>query len=158
MKTRSVSRLLRRAFVRPMTVLLAVLSLGASARALDAKYASTLLTLCDSLVAAQITDEASPDCGALVCPSINPQTHPLHSRAAEAVYPFAIAYRRTHDARYRDAAIRLGAWLIKKQQPRGAWGEAWPNYDAWTGTTADQLISLAGAYPILRDELTTADR
>ncbi|MDB6165935.1 MAG: hypothetical protein JWQ83_1075 [Lacunisphaera sp.] len=127
-------------------------------RPLDPKYSSTLLTLCDGLVATQITDRTSPDYGALVCPSTNPQAHPLHSRAAEAVYPFALAWQRTHDAKYRDAAIPLARWLIGKQQPRGAWGEAAPNFDGWTGTTADQLISLAGAYPILREELTPADR
>ncbi len=138
--------------------MLAFLLTAVSGRALDAKYATTLITLCDSLLATQITDPASADCGALVCPSTNPQIHPLHSRAAEAVYPFAVAWRRTHDTRYRSAAVMLARWLIGKQQPRGAWGEAWPNYDGWTGTTADQLISLAGAYPILRDELTPADR
>ena len=144
--------------VRRLAAVLACLLAVAPARALDAKYSGTLITLCDALVATQITDPASADRGALVCPSTNPQTHPLHSRAAEAVYPFAIAYRRTHDVRYRDAAVTLARWLIGKQQPRGAWGEAWPNYDAWAGTTADQLISLAGAYPILRDELTPADQ
>ena len=143
---------------RVMAALLAFLLAATAGRALDAKYTTTLITLCDALVATQIIDPAAADFGALVCPSVNPQIHPLHSRAAEAVYPFAIVYQRTHNPRYRDAAVSLGRWLIGKQQPRGAWGEAWPNYDAWAGTTADQLISLAGAYPILRDELTTADR
>ncbi|SDR67806.1 hypothetical protein [Opitutus sp. GAS368] len=138
--------------------LLALLPAAAAARAIEAQYDRLLLTLCDALVATQITDPASADCGALVCPSTNPQVHPLHSRAAEAVYPFAIAWRRTHDPRYRDAAVKLARWLIGKQQPRGAWGEAWPNFDGWAGTTADQLISLAGAYPFLRNELTPADQ
>ena len=139
-------------------VVLLALPLSAAARPLDPKYEGTMLTLCDALLATQITDRASPDWGALVCPSTNPQVHPLHSRAAEAVYPFAIAWQRSRDAKYRDAAIPLARWLIGHQQPRGAWGEAAPNFDGWTGTTADQLISLAGAYPILRDELTPADR
>ncbi len=144
--------------MRIIAVVAVFLAGAVSAHALDASYANTLTPLCDSLLATQITDPAAADFGALVCPSTNPQPHPLHSRAGEAVYPFAVAYRRTHDVRYRDAAVALARWMIGKQQPRGAWGEAWPKYDAWTGTTADQLISLAGAYPLLRDELTPADR
>src|SRR6185312_2126659 len=109
---------------RVVAVLLGCLLACASGRALDARYDRTLITLCDALVATQISDPASPDFGALVCPSTNPQIHPLHSRAAEAVYPFAVAYRRTKDPRYRDAAVHLAHWLIGKQQSRGAWGEA----------------------------------
>jgi hypothetical protein len=48
--------------------------------------------------------------------------------------------------------------LIGKQQARGAWGEDAPNFDGWTGTTSDQLISIAGAYPMLRDDLSSTDR
>lgn len=139
---------------------LCVLLLGfpALAHALDARYAATLQTLCDSLVATQITERTSPDFGALVCPSRNPQEHPLHSRAAEAVYPLAVVYRTTRDARYREAARHLADWLFAKQQPNGAWGEDWPKHDGWNGTTYDQLISLAGAYPILAPELDTTER
>ncbi|HEY4245414.1 MAG TPA: hypothetical protein VGM64_01095 [Lacunisphaera sp.] len=141
-----------------VAILLGFLFAAATTRALDARYDRTLITLCDALLATQISDPASPDFGALVCPSSNPQNHPLHSRAAEAVYPFAVAYRRTKDPRYRDAAVHLAHWLIGKQQARGAWGEAAPNFDGWTGTTSDQLISIAGAYPMLRGELSPVDR
>ena len=143
---------------RVVAVLLGFLLTCATGHALDARYDRTLITLCDALLATQISDPASPDFGALACPGTNPQIHPLHSRAAEAVYPFAVAYHRTKDSRYRDAAVHLASWLIGKQQSRGAWGEAAPNFDGWTGTTSDQLISLAGAYPMLREELSPADR
>jgi len=144
--------------LRSAVLLSVCLSAVTALGALDRKYPVTLLELCDALVATQRIDPASPDCGALVCPSTNPQEHPLHSRAAEAVYPLAIAYRETGAAKYRDAAIRLADWLITKQQASGAWGEEWPNYDGWNGTTSDQLISLAGAWPILQEHLTAAQR
>ena len=124
----------------------------------DPLYARTLYALCDALVPTQIVDPKDPDFGALVCPSTNPQDHPLHSRAAEAVYPFAVAYRHTGDIRYREAAIRVADWLVTKQQANGAWGEDWPLYDGWTGTTADQLISMAGAYPILFPALSDQEK
>ncbi|WP_438481578.1 pectate lyase [Oleiharenicola lentus] len=143
---------------RLLFYLLVLLTLGLTANALDARYRQTLLQLCDTLVAAQITDSTSPDFGALVCPSTNPQRHPLHSRGAEAVYPLAIAYHETGESRYRDAARHLAAWLLKIQQPGGAWGEEWPNHDGWKGTTSDQLISLAGAYPILQPHLSLVER
>ncbi len=142
----------------PISLCLLLVGFPAWARALDARYAATLQTLCDSLVAAQVTDRASPDFGALVCPSHNPQEHPLHSRAAEAVYPLAVVYRTTHDPRYRDSARHLADWLFTQQQPNGAWGEDWPKHDGWNGTTYDQLISLAGAYSILSPELDGSER
>jgi hypothetical protein len=124
----------------------------------DPLYASTLYSLCDTLVSTQIVDPKDANYGALVSPSTNPQDHPLHSRAAEAVYPFAVAYKHTGDIRYREAAIRVVNWLLTKQQANGAWGENWPRYDGWTGTTADQLISMAGAYPILLPALSDREK
>jgi hypothetical protein len=144
--------------LRRASLFSALLLLAVSARAWDAGYETTLHKLCDALISTQITDPNSPDFGALVCPSVNPQEHPLHSRTGEAVYPLAIAYQKTRDTRYRDSAIRLARWLISIQQPRGAWGEDSPNHDGWAGTTSDQLFSLAGAWPILRNELTPADQ
>jgi hypothetical protein len=82
----------------------------------------------------------------------------LHPRAGEAVYPFAIAYRETHRTTYRETARSLALWMMSKQKASGEWGEDWPAYGGWSGTTADQLISLAGAYLILREELPAADR
>lgn len=126
-------------------------------------YESTLLTLCDALLATQINDPADPNFGALVCPSTNPEVHPIHSRAAEAVYPFAIAYKLTGKVKYRDAAIKLGNWLITIQETTGkkagGWSEMWPDPEqkGWFGTTTDQLISMAGAFPILKPFLSAAE-
>ncbi len=117
-----------------------------------------LIRFCDRLLATQITDPADPDFGALRCPSNNPEPHPTHSRAAEMVYPLAVAFERTGNEAYRRAAIPLGDWLVSIQQPTGAWGESWPGHDGWTGTTVQQLISLASAYPVFGDALTPGQR
>lgn len=84
--------------------LVAFVSGAAGARA-NGDRDVVLLQLCDHLISAQITDRADPDYGGLRCPSSNPEPHPVHSRAAEAVYPLAVAYQITGDERYRDAAI-----------------------------------------------------
>ena len=125
---------------------------------LQARYLEALLPLVDQLVSTQITDPADPDYGALVSPSTNPQPNPRHSRAAEAVYPLSVAYKHTQDERYKAAAIALGNWLVGIQQDDGAWGENWPGHDGWNGTTADQLISLAGALDLLGESITASDR
>lgn len=95
--------------------------------------------------------------GALVCPSKNPDQNKLHSRAGEAVYPIAVAYKHTQDQKYADAAIKLGNWLITTQNSAGFWSEDWPDDTGWKGTSADQLISLAGAYPMVKDKLSAGD-
>nr|WP_121273169.1 hypothetical protein [Pedobacter schmidteae] len=126
-------------------------------------YQTTLQSLCDVLLTTQINKTADPNFGALVCPSSNPEDHPIHSRAAEAVYPFAIAYKLTKKPKYKDAAIKLGNWLIKIQDNKGknigGWSESWPDPEqkGWYGTTTDQLISLAGAYAVLKPWLSAAE-
>ena len=126
-------------------------------------YESTLLTLCDALLATQINYPADPNFGALVCPSTNPEIHPIHSRGAESVYPFAITYKLNGKTKYRDAAIKLGNWLITIQETTGkkagGWSEIWPDPEqkGWFGTTTDQLISMAGAFPILKPFLSAAE-
>lgn len=126
-------------------------------------YKATLLSLCNALLTTQINEPADPNYGALVCPSVNPDKHPIHSRAAEAVYPLAIAWKLTGKAQYRDAAIKLGNWLISIQETSGkkagGWSEAWPDPEqkGWFGTTTDQLISMAGAYPILKPFLSASE-
>ncbi len=117
-------------------------------------YLKTLYGLVDLLLSTQINDAKDPNDGALVSPSTNPENHPLHSRAAEAVYPLAVAYKHTQDAKYAKAAIRLGDWLITLQTQAGSWIEEWPSATGWDGTSADQLISLANAYVILKSQLT----
>jgi hypothetical protein len=94
--------------------------------------------------------------GALVCPSKNPDQNKLHSRAGEGVYPLAVAFKHSQDAKYSDAAIKLGNWLITTQDGAGFWSEDWPDA-GWNGTTADQLISLAGAYTMLKGKLSAGD-
>jgi hypothetical protein len=127
----------------------------------DNPHLDLLYELSDSLIATQITESDADDFGALVCPSINPQKHPKHSRAAEAVYPLAVAYRHSGKVAYRDAAINLGNWLVSIQETSGAWGEDWhyldPHHRGWEGTTADQLISLAGSLPILKPYLSAKE-
>src|SRR5882724_655274 len=115
-------------------------------------YKTTLLSLCDALLTTQVKESSDPNYGAFVCPSSNPDDHPIHSRAAEAMYPFAIAYKLTGKVQYREAATRSGNWLIKIQETSGkkagGWSESWPDPEqkGWYGTTTDQLISMAGAY------------
>jgi len=129
----------------------------------DNSYKTTILSLCDALLPTQLNEPASPNYGALVCPSVNPENHPLHSRAAEAVYPLAVAWKVTGMPKYRDAAIKLGNWLISIQETSGekagGWSEVWPDpqQKGWFGTTTDQLISMAGAYPILKPFLSPAE-
>ncbi len=129
----------------------------------DDPYKTTLLRLCDALFNTQINNPSDANFGALVCPSTNPDVHPLHSRAAESVYPFAVAWKLTGQANYRDAAIKLGNWLIRIQETSGkkinGWSEIWPDPEqkGWFGTTTDQLISMAGAYQILKPFLSTSE-
>ncbi len=126
-------------------------------------YKTTLLSLCDALLQTQMNEHANANYGALVCPSVNPDNHPLHSRAAEAVYPLAVAWKLTQQPKYRDAAIKLGNWLITIQEKTGkkagGWSEIWPDPEqkGWFGTTTDQLISMAGAFPILKPFLSATE-
>ncbi|MEA2697499.1 MAG: hypothetical protein QOI66_1770, partial [Myxococcales bacterium] len=121
------------------------------------EFLKTLLKLDDLLLTTQITQNGAANFGALVSPSTNPSRNPVHSRAAEAVYPLAIAFKYQQDTRYADAAIRLGTWLTTTQIANGSWIEEWPSTTGWDGTTADQLISLAGAYVILKPRMTASD-
>jgi hypothetical protein len=138
-------------------LLLAPLSTAAG-QPLQDRYLGVLERMADQLVSTQITDPNDPDHGALVSPSTNPQLNPRHSRAAEAVYPLAVMYKHSGDRKYVVSAMILGNWLLGIQQEDGAWGENWPDHDGWTGTTADQLISLAGALELIGPELAEDDR
>ncbi len=64
--------------------------------------------------------------------------------------PFAVAYRETGNEKYLASAIATGEWLIDQQKSDGSWFET-PS--EWTGTTTDQLLMLAAAYPLLKDKL-----
>ncbi|MDP1676592.1 MAG: hypothetical protein Q8L88_06965 [Bacteroidota bacterium] len=111
----------------------------------------TVALLSKSLLDLQIKEKTDPNFGALTCPECNV----LHTRAAEAVFPFAVVYQQTGDKKYRDAAIYVTNWLIKQQFPEGQWKETpWE----WTGTTADQLLMIVNAYPILKKSLSRDDQ
>lgn len=109
-----------------------------------------LQELSKALLKLQITEIENPDFGALKCPECNV----LHTRAAEAVFPFSVIFKETKDEKYKNAAVNLVNWLIKQQQPGGEWIETpW----AWTGTTADQLLMIINSYPILKVYLTAGE-
>lgn len=103
------------------------------------EYAATLLQLNDALLKRQITDPADADYGAIKCRHCNV----LHTRAAEAVYPFSVGYAISGDSAFLRAAIRAGSWLLKQQEPDGSWKET---PEEWTGTTTDQLLMLLLAF------------
>lgn len=107
----------------------------------------TMLALTDTLLQYQISSNMDINQGAIKCPSCKV----LHTRAAEAVYPFAVAYQQSRDAKYFDAARRLGNWLIRQQLPDGAWKET---PEEWTGTTTDQLLMMVLAFQKLQQELS----
>ncbi|UCH62510.1 MAG: hypothetical protein JSU77_12025 [Fidelibacterota bacterium] len=111
----------------------------------------TMYVLVDALLGFQVDDPASPDYGALQCPSCGV----LHTRAAEAVYPLTVAYMHSGDDRYLSAARNLGNWLIRQQLPDGAWKET---PEEWTGTSTDQLLMMTMAFPILTDSLNEKER
>ncbi|MCU0443739.1 MAG: hypothetical protein MUE85_02400 [Microscillaceae bacterium] len=114
-------------------------------------YFKTLLSLGEALLKVQNQDKKSPDFGGLQ----DPETGIYYSRAAEAVFPFAVLWQKTQDKKYLKSAINLGNWLIRQQKPSGEWVE---NPWTWTGTTADQLLMMAGAYPILKSQLTDKEQ
>lgn len=111
------------------------------------EYAATLLQLTDVLLVQQVDGQDQKDCGALVCKSCNV----LHTRAAEAVYPFAVSYKITGEKRYLKAARNTASWLISQQETNGSWKET---PEEWTGTTTDQLLMLMLAYEAIATELT----
>ena len=96
-------------------------------------------------------DKHSSDYGAITCP----QCHIYHTRAAEAVYPFAFEFQQTANKTYLKAAINVGNWLIKQQQENGSWLET---PEEWTGTTTDQALMMALAYPILKPHLSKQEK
>lgn len=115
------------------------------------EYLATLRVLGETLRRLQVTDPSHPEHGAIA----DPESGLFYTRAAEAVYPFAVIHRETGDAAWRDAAIRVGHWLIGKQEAHGGWVE---NPWDWTGTTADQLLMLALSWPVLEPHLDVAAR
>ncbi|MGD9632436.1 MAG: hypothetical protein AB7G28_21585 [Pirellulales bacterium] len=115
------------------------------------EFANSLRELVDKLIELQDLTAGSPDYGALYCKACDDH----HTRASEAVLPFAVAYRETGDKKYLVSAMATGEWLIDQQKPDGSWFET-PS--EWTGTTTDQLLMMAAAYPLLKDRLDAAQQ
>lgn len=106
-----------------------------------------LFVLSDVLLSIQDLNPESPNCGALYCQPCKD----YHTRASESVLPFAVAYKESGNNNYLTSAILTGEWLINQQMENGAWNETPSD---WTGTTTDQLLMMAAAYPILKNKLT----
>ncbi len=119
--------------------------------ALRKELASTLMEFVPALLSRQIPDKADANYGALRCDHCGV----LHTRAAEALYPFAVASRISGDAQYARSAVALGDWLIKQQQKDGSWKET---PEEWTGTTTDQLLMMVLAYSHLSGLLNERQR
>lgn len=118
---------------------------------LKKEYATTLFQLSDALLQRQVHVTNSPDHGAITCAHCNV----LHTRAAEAVYPFTVAWTIGRKHEYLNGAKSTAAWLLKQQQPDGSWKET---PEEWTGTTTDQLLMLLLSYPLLADSLTNMEQ
>jgi hypothetical protein len=106
-----------------------------------------LYVLTNDLIRLQELNPESENYGALYCEACSD----YHTRASEAVLPFAVAYKESGEEKYLTSAISTGEWLVDQQQPNGSWYET-PS--TWTGTTTDQLLMMSAAYPILKDKLS----
>lgn len=115
------------------------------------EYAAVLKTLCDALITRQDHEKSHAECGSIACA----HCRVLHTRAAEAMYPFALEYTIARDARYLSAAILSADWLIGQQQPNGSWKET---PEEWTGTSTDQLLMMLLTYPIVLPHLSEQER
>ncbi|MDP1676586.1 MAG: hypothetical protein Q8L88_06935 [Bacteroidota bacterium] len=118
---------------------------------LKKEYGQTIVSLMDALQKRQITDKKSADYGAIQCYHCNI----LHTRAAESVYPFVVAYQISGEKRFLQAAVATGNWLIKKQEVNGSWKET---PEEWTGTTTDQLLMFLEAWPLMEKHLSKVEQ
>jgi hypothetical protein len=118
---------------------------------LKAEISSALMELAPALVDRQMTNPSDPQFGALRCAFCGV----YHTRAAEAIYPLAVAFKISNDTRYFRSALALGAWLIKQQQVNGSWKET---PEEWTGTTTDQLLMMVLMYNQVQSKFTDAQR
>ncbi|MBP1648289.1 MAG: hypothetical protein H6Q30_1734, partial [Bacteroidetes bacterium] len=114
-------------------------------------YAAVLQELSSALRERQVEDPGNPDFGAIQCEHCGV----LHTRAAEAVYPFAVQSGITGDTTFQRAAILAGNWLMNQQQRDGSWKET---PEEWTGTTTDQLLMMALAFSRLSKDLSSSER
>lgn len=115
-------------------------------------FTALLLRLCAGLAeqtVAHTSDGAAPRCPACdIC----------HTRSAETVVAYAMAWKITGDRRWLDHARRLADWAIARQQADGAWAES--EEDPWTGISIFILVALAAALNLLESDLPAdeADR
>ena len=114
-------------------------------------YASSLETLNRTLLSLQNQETDHQDHGAIWCSRCSL----YHTRSAEGVYPLAYEYALSGKQELKSAAIDLGNWLIRQQCPDGSWQET---PEEWTGTSTDQLLMLAKAYPILQESLSENEK
>ncbi|WP_460935130.1 prenyltransferase/squalene oxidase repeat-containing protein [Spirosoma humi] len=147
--TRRSSRLLL--WLLGMGLLCLATRLNAQVVSPRALYAEVLLDMTKALVERQNKHSGHPDHGGIWCAD----GKLYHTRAAEAMYPFAVAYTITQQKVYLQAAIRAGNWLIRQQQPDGSWKET---PEAWTGTTTDQLLMMLLTYPYVQSSLREAEK
>jgi hypothetical protein len=115
------------------------------------EYQKTLVTLAEALYSLQIRDHSMPDAGAIRCKHCSV----LHTRAAEAVFPFAVAFQVSANPKFLEAAINLGNWLVRQQQPDGSWKET---PEEWTGTTTDQLLMMLLTYDKIGKRLSPSEQ
>ena len=108
-----------------------------------------LYRLNGGLMRLQISGEASENYGAIT----DPECEVLHTRAGEAVFPFAVAWKHSGEERYFEAARAVGDWLLSEQNEEGSWYET-PG--RWRGTTTDQLLALCCALPLMAARLGPA--
>lgn len=131
-----------------LLVALALFSLDGRCGESYQQEALQLLGRLDSAVLTLVnTDKSSTDCGGVYCDACQL----YHTRAAEAMYPFALYYKLTGRKEYLNAAISMGNWLIRQQNADGSWFET---PETWTGTTTDQALMMALAYPVLNRRLS----
>lgn len=129
---------------------LAVAAAPATVR-LRAELERTLAELVATLESLQVSAAGSPTDGALACPPCGV----WHTRAAEALWPFALLAAETGDERHAQAARAAATWLFRQQQTDGSWKET---PEEWTGTTTDQLLMLVLAYEKLSPRLAADER
>lgn len=115
------------------------------------RLTSVLTELDSNLISLQNTDTTKSDHGGIWCSHCNL----YHTRAAEAMFPFAYEYKLTKNPKFKEAAINLGNWLIRQQELDGSWKET---PEDWTGTTTDQLLMIALAFQVLEADLSPIEK
>jgi hypothetical protein len=138
-------------FAAVISLLLACFGVHGQQIALKKEYARSLIKLSDALLKRQDTSAGDPNCGGIWCAHCGV----WHTRAAESVYPFSVAYSITKDARYLRAAKNLAAWLMRQQQGDGSWKET---PEQWTGTSTDQLLMLLMSYEKISGHLDKKEK